>query len=340
MKFRRLRQSARMGRSPEKWQARQAASTPPTNQARSKRAFLRLNMIKNANISRLPKPVSITHIDLEQMLFAPTMPTQQKSLGWVPPSGEHGSLVHSNSGAKVMRLRVETRTVPASTLNEHVEKQCKAIELGTGRKPGKKEKRDLKEEALTTLLPHAFPKQKDVLCILDGVWLILDTTSTGLIDDAITALVKCVEGFVAEPVNTAVSPGAAMAAWLLDQDAPSGFDIGRACELQAADESSAKVRYTNHPLLTEEVQAHLSQGKQVTSLAMEFDDRVAFTLTDSLQLKKVSFKDCVVEQARQHDITGDFDGSLAIAIGEFRPLLAELVAALGGHAERSKLTGV
>jgi recombination associated protein RdgC len=287
-------------------------------------------VIKNASIFRVTKPVTITHDNLEPMAFTPTGKTQQKSLGWVPHGDDYGWLVRVNSGAQVMRLRVETRTVPAATIAKGVDALCEAIEAETGRKPGRKERRDLKEEVLLSLLPHAFPKQKDVLAILDGEWLILDTTSAGLVDDAITALVKCADGFVAERLNTATSPAVAMSTWLTDE-APEGFGIGRACELRACDESSAKVRYTNHPLLTDEVQAHLAQGKQPTSLALEFDDRVQFTLTDALQLKKIDFDDKVMVLARQHDINpGDFDGSLAIAIGEFRPLIAELVLALGG----------
>jgi recombination associated protein RdgC len=290
-------------------------------------------MIKNATIYRLAEPTVIVHHDLDTLNFAPTLPTQQKSLGWVQPTVDSDALVHCNSGARVMRLRVETRTVPAATIAEHVAQMCKHIEATTGRKLGKKEKRDLKEEALTTLLPHAFPKQKDVLCILDGEWLILDTTSSVLIDDAITAMVNCVGGFIVQPLNTATSPSAAMAAWLSEQEAPDGFDVGRACELRAWDESGAKVRYTNHPLFTDEVKTHL-QGMQPTSLALEFDDRVAFTLTDTMQLKKIDFGDKVMEEASSHDRNhGDFGGSMAIAIGEFRPLIGELVAALGGFPQ-------
>lgn len=289
-------------------------------------------MIKNVTIYRLAKPVAITHDNLEPMVFAPTLLTQQKSLGWVPPGQDHGWLVRVNSGARVMRLRVETRTVPAATIAEHVDKMCKAIEASTGRKPGKKEKRDLKEKALTTLLPHAFPKQKDVLCILDGEWLILDTTSTSLADDALTALVKCVDGFVAEPLSTVTSPSVAMSTWLSEQEGPAGFYVGRECELRACDESSAKVRYTNHPLFTDEVKTHLTQGKQPTSLALNFDDRVAFTLTDCLHLKKIDFGDKVMEQVKENGLNpGDFDGSMAIAIGELRALVPELLKALGGE---------
>jgi hypothetical protein len=42
----------------------------------------------------------------------------------------------------------------------------------------------------------------------------------------------------------------------------------------------------------------------------------------------------VLEQQKQNGVNpGEFDGSMAIVIGEFRPLLAELVASLGGFAQ-------
>lgn len=313
-----------------------AASTPPIHPARRARAFSRPNMIKNATIYKIP-PYAFEGIEhaLSAMPFTPTGPTQEKSVGWVPPRGEeHGSLVEAINGALVFQLKVETRKVPAATLADELAKACKHIEATTGRKPGKKEKRDLKEKLVLGLLPNAFPKQKDVMCILDDDydWLILNTTSSGLIDDAITALVKCVDGFVVEPLNTVTSPAVAMATWLSEQEAPDGFDVGRACELRACDESSAKVRYTNHPLLTDEVKTHLAQGKQPTSLALEFDDRISFVLTDSMQLKKIDFADKVMAQSKENGLNpGDFDGSMVIAIGELRALMPDLIAALGGE---------
>jgi recombination associated protein RdgC len=293
-------------------------------------------MIKNATIYKITQlSFDVLEKALEQAQFAPTGPTQAKAIGWVPPRGEeHGALVESNSGALVFQLKVETRKVPAATLADELAKVVQNIEQNTGRKPGKKEKRDLKEELILSLLPKAFPVQKTVMCIADDNRLILGTTSGSLADDVLTAMVKLIDGFVAESLNTVTSPSTAMAMWLAEQEPPEGFSIGRACELRACDESSAKVRYTNHPLLTDEVLAHIAQGKLPTSLALEFDDRVEFVLTDSMQLKKIVFGDEVLERVRENGVNpGDFDGSMAIAIGEFRPLLAELVASLGGFAQ-------
>lgn len=291
-------------------------------------------MIKNATIYKI-SPFAFDDLEhaLSTLVFAPTGPTQEKAMGWVPPRGEeHGALVESNSGALVFQLKVETRKVPAATLADELAKACKHIEATTGRKPGKKEKRDLKEEVVLGLLPKAFPVQKTVLCIADGNRLFLGTTSTALADDVLTALVRCGDDASTEPLHTAMSPTTAMARWLAEQEAPTGFEIGRACELKAADESSAKVRYTNHPLLTEEVQTHIVQGKYPTSLALTFDDRISFVLTDGMQLKKIDFADEVMAQSKENGLNpGDFDGSMVIAIGELRALMPDLLAALGGE---------
>ena len=47
-----------------------------------------------------------------------------------------------------------------------------------------------------------------------------------------------------EPLDTATSPTVAMAAWLTEQAAPACFDIGKECELKAADERGEQIWIT------------------------------------------------------------------------------------------------
>ena len=285
-------------------------------------------MLKQATLLKITG-----HVNTDALTpLVPVGPTSTKSTGWVPPRGiEHGDLIEANSGASVLCFAVETRQVPASAVAEKLAEQVKLIEAQTRRKPGKKERRDLKEEIIHTLLPHAFPKRTTCMLIADGNLLIAGTTSKSMIDDLSTALVKS-EGVVMEYLQTQQSPATAMSTWLAAQEAPAGFEIGRACELKAADESCARVRYTNHPLLTDEVLDHIAQGKVPTSLAVEFDGRIDFVLTDGLQLKKIGYGDAVTENAKENGIDpGDFDGSMAIAIGELRALMPDLIEALGGE---------
>lgn len=297
-------------------------------------------MFKNvwvyAVVGGWPESLTVLEDALTAMPFVPGTAGQDKAVGWMPARGQaHGVMAESVNGQWMLRFMVETRQVPASIIQRKIEEACEQIEATSGRKPGKKEKRDLKEEIKAALLPQAFPRQQSTWVWLDPTThrLVLDTTSAARADDILTALVKLLDGFVAEPLNTATSPTVAMATWLAEQAAPAGFAIGKECELKSADESQAVVRYARHPLLTEEVQAHLAQGKQPTRLALHWDDRVNFVLTDALQLKKLAFEDSVLEQAKaQGQHADNFDGSVLMATAELGPLIGDLIDALDGLA--------
>ena len=147
-------------------------------------------------------------------------------------------------------------------------------------------------------------------------------------------LVKCLDGFAVTLVSTTTSPAVAMAQWLTEQEPPSGFSVDRECELKAADESKAVVRYSRHPLDIQEVQAHIESGKQPTRVALTWNSRVSFVLTETLQLKKIAFLESVFEGAAASPADGkddNFDADVAIATGELRKLIPDLLEALGGE---------
>jgi len=110
--------------------------------------------------------------------------------------------------------------------------------------------------------------------------------------------------------------------------------VDRECELKAADESKAVVRYTRHALDTDEVTQHIAMGKMPTRLALTWGDRVSFVLTEGLQIKKVAFLDTVFEAAASSPGDGkddNFDADVTIATGELGKLIPDLLEALGGE---------
>jgi len=268
---------------------------------------------------------------LQKMPFMPCGATQEKSAGWVPPRGEaHGLLAESVGGQWILRFMSEAKMLPASVLNRKVQEKADAIEKEFGRKPGKKEKRDLKDEAKLDLLPMAFTKQSSMWAWIDpqAKFLVLDTGAQGKADEVVTLLVESLKGFGVALLDTQTSAQAAMAHWLITQEAPAGFSIDRECELKAADESKAIVKYGRHPLDIEEVKHHVEHGKLPTKLAMTWDDRVSFVLKDSLQVAKLAFTDSVLDQAGEE---GSFDTDVAIATGELSKFIPDLIEALGGE---------
>ena len=267
--------------------------------------------------------------------FAECGATQQKSTGWVPPREEHGALVESVAGHWIARMLIETKSVPASAVKDRAAEAALNIERLTGRKPGKKEMRDLKDDALFALLPQAFPRQKAVTVWIDPETRImaLDATSQSAADDAITSLVRVAgKGFAVGMLQTKVSPKAAMADWLLDEEGdalPEAFSVGRECELKGIGDEPERVRFDHHDL--EAARGHVRAGKLPTRLALSWMGRVSFQLTQALQIKKIAFHEGVFEGGPQNKDDDRFDADVALSTGELKPQIADLIAVLGGE---------
>ena len=299
-------------------------------------------MFKNLIIYRIA-PLFVPELaDIENALartpFLECGATQERSWGWTPPRGEaHGLLAESVGGQIVLRMKTETKTIPAEVLARRVEEKAARIEQETGRKPGKKESKELKDEAKLDLLPMAFTKQGAMWVWLDleARMLVLDTSSQGRADEVVTALVEALPGLSVALLDTQTAPQAAMAHWLSTQEAPGGFTIDRECELKAQDEEKAVVRYSNHALDIEEVQAHIAAGKLPTKLALTWGGRMSFVLTEGGTLRKLEILDVDIDDKEQ----SGFDADVAIATGELRLLIPDLIEELGGESVRSAAPG-
>ena len=294
-------------------------------------------MFKNVMVYRMGEGWSPSLEQMEQALdaerFVPCGASQEKAIGWVEPRGEaHGPLVEAVSSQRILKLKIETKGVPGSVVTRKAKERSAQIELSEGRKPGKKEMKEIKEDVKLSLMPMAFSKESSVWVWMDPdkQMLVIDAGSQAKADEVITMLVKSLAGLSLALINTQLSPQSTMASWLIAQEPPAGFSVDRECELKAADESKSVVRYVRHPLDTDEVKQHVAGGKLPTRLALTWEGRVSFSLTEALQLKKITFLDVVFEATSTEKDEG-FDADVAIATGELCKLLPDLFEALGGE---------
>jgi recombination associated protein RdgC len=294
-------------------------------------------VFKNVIMYRITPGWSATADEVEARLqdnhFIECGASQEKSVGWIEPRGEaNGPLLEVVAGQWILKLMVESRALPASVVNRKAQERVAQIEATTGRKPGKKETRDLKDDIRLELLPMAFTKQSRTLVWIDreANLLVMDASSQARADELVTLLVQSLPGLALSLVNTQTSPSAAMADWLVSQEAPQGFSVDRECELKAADESKAVVRSARHRLDTDEVKQHIEGGKMPTRLALTWNEHVSFVLTEGLQLKKMAFLEVVFEGKSQGKDDG-FDADVAISTGELQKALPDLLEALGGE---------
>lgn len=299
-------------------------------------------MFKNALIYRIeawdaPAPAAIEE-RLASQRFIECAASQPESAGWIEPRGKkHGALLEQVAGQTILRLCVERKPVPSSVVKTLLEERLQKIEDDTGRRPRGKQAKELKEAIVHELLPRAFAKRSHTLVWLDAkaglVWV--DAASVKKADALVTRLVDLLGGGMRLALlQTQTSPAAAMAEWLATREAPAGFSIDRDCELKQPDSEKATVRYARHTLDIDELAAHIQQGKLPTQLAMTWNGRVSFVLTEALTLKRIKLLDVVLEGTPEPQGDDGFDADVALSTGELCLLIPDLLAALGGELVR------
>lgn len=288
-------------------------------------------MFKSATIYRYQIETNLPPDFGDFARFVPCSDLQEKSVGWVEPRGvNHGPMVEIVNGERIVKLMIETKTVPGNVLRGAVEDRIYEIEQSQGRKHGKKEIREIKEDARMSLLPQAFPKQTAVFGWLrdDGV-LVIDTTSQSKADDFVSALIRAIPSLKLYAMTTSQAPQSAMIGWILgDHDEmPCGLSIGRDCVLESIGEDVSKVKFTHHNLDCKDVRNHVSEGKLPTSLALAHGDQIEFTLTDTMRFKKINI---LSVNEGEHDCDA-FDADVALMTGALGDAINAVILALGGE---------
>lgn len=294
---------------------------------------------KNLTVYRMTASWQLSAAQVEEAVSAnaqtPIGLTQPVSTGWAPIFD--GLFAHVVNRQILLQFKTEKKVVPSSALKAAVAERVDEVERMTGRKPGKKERREIKDDALLALLPSALATISQTRVWIDPVngWIVINTGSQTQADTIITSLVRSLEKLELQTLHIAKSPAAVMTEWLMNDDAPDNFAIDRACTLKACDDTKAVVKYTNSPLMTDNLVEHLRMGKVCKELALTWEDRISFVLTDTFRIKKVRALDLITEdRAEVNDEREASDADFALMTGEINNLLNALVTAFGGEKPR------
>jgi recombination associated protein RdgC len=276
-------------------------------------------------------------VALQRGLFQGCGATDRVARGWVPPRGNDGELVFPVERQQLIALGVEQKLLPVSVVRQYAQAKLTEIEAAQGYKPGRKQAREVIDQLEIELLPRAFVKRGLTYVWIDPVnrWLLVDAASSTRADEVMEHLKLSLGELPVTLVKTQLAPGAAMTQWLAAGTAPGSFTIDRDCELRSAVEERAAVRYVRHNLDSDEVRSHIAGGKSATRLALTWNERVAFVLTEQLQIKQLAFLDLLKEDAERQGENADdlFAANFTLMCGELAQLLGHLVDVLGGEGE-------
>jgi len=268
--------------------------------------------------------------------------TDMESRGWLRPKGAEFPFVHAYEGRLLISFGTERRLLPPSVVDQYAKARADEWEEREGHRPGRKMMREIKEAVAQELLPRAFEIKTQMFAYIDPAagWLVVNASSESKTTGLLEWLIKHAEAdsFSFDSMATTVSPSAAMSQWLAEREGPAGFTVDRDCELRDNGEEKAAVRYVHHDLNADEIPAHIASGKVATKLALTWQDKVSFVLTDGLQIKKLAPLDVLTETAvADAETAADlFDADFALMSGELALLLKDLVAGLGGFVAPSE----
>ena len=297
---------------------------------------------KQSLVFRLPAPWSMDLSTLEEKLaqhpFARCSGSELQSSGWVPPRAD-GPMVFALNRQWLIALATEQRILPASVINDELKERIEAVEEQQGYSPGRKQRREMKEQVAAELLPRAFTRRRTTYVWIEPIngWLVIDAGAINKGEEVIERLRRDLDELPLTLVRTQLSPSSAMADWLAGSEAPTGFTIDRDCEMKAIAEDQSAVRYVRHALdgerIAEQIKEHLASGKLPTRLALTWNDRISFVLTDKLEIKKLAFLDLIKESAEHtaENAEEQFDADFALMTGELAQFLPALLEALGGE---------
>ncbi len=297
---------------------------------------------RNLLVYRLTQDLQLDAEKLEAALASkPARPCASQELftyGFVAPLGKGADapLLHASQNFFLIAARKEERILPGSVVREALQEKIDEIEEQQMRKVYKKERDQLKDEIVQTLLPRAFIRRQRTLAAIapEQGLILVDASSPKRAEDLLSTLREALGSLPVRPLGVKLAPTATFTDWMKNQQASNGLVLLDECELRDTHEDGGIVRCKRQDLGSDEVQNHLAAGKLVTKLSLAWADKLSLLIDDKLALKRLRFEDLLQEQAEQDggdDALAQQDASFTLMMLTFVEFLPQLIEALGGE---------
>lgn len=252
-------------------------------------------------------------------------------------------LFEGSLGCRMMCVEVRERILPGDVIRRETEKRVHEMEEKEGRNAHRKDWAVFKDDIVAKLLPQAFIKAKQIMILIKGNWLLVDSGSAKTSEDVISFLRESFGEL--GPMNLRPLIGENINKWLRDIALGDfeGATLDDFAQFRHLDSAVLKadgtIRLKDVPFSTDEAQKAIINSKAVKELSVEygFEDGktdLHFSLTDSLAIKRIKYSDIITAQARedsdQEDIVSHFDATMAIVSDILVKLVDSINANTGG----------
>ncbi|QDQ40624.1 recombination-associated protein RdgC [Legionella geestiana] len=275
--------------------------------------------------------------DLNELLaherLKPCPPHARSVTGWMPAFADE--LVMEIAGCALFCMGREERILPRGVINRLLAERIEALEAQQGRRVKRAEKAQMAEDLEFELLPKSFCVQKKMQAFLDtsAKRLVVNTASGKQASQLMALLRKTIPGIRFEPLHIPDTLAQRFAAWLNDPSTlPANFALAADCQLFALDNEKKRFSCKGCELPADEVLALLDKGLAASEVSLIWNERVQFSLTTDLTLKRLKCLDYLVDEFSEiRELEEEYlqrDAELALLSGELRSLVNALLAGL------------
>lgn len=279
--------------------------------------------------------------------FTPCAHLDMQAIGWTSPlpvkEGD-AALSHAANGHILLCARMEEKLLPAAVVKQKWQEQIAAREAEQGKKLSGSEKASLKDEIIHTLLPRAFSRFSQIYVWIDSrkQRIMVDTASRKKAETVLALLRKTLGSLPVTPFSGTPPLEVTLTRWLRSGDLPAGLTLQDEAELQALPEGEGILRCKKQDLQQDEIRAHLEAGKQVTQLALDWQEQIQCVLTHEGALKRLKWAEALRNEnddIRKEDAAQRFDADFALmtaALSDLIDLLLDTLCAAPQHAEQAE----
>lgn len=275
--------------------------------------------------------------------------TQWRSLGFMDMDGAENYHVDVQGAACLSCVQINERILPGSVLKEKIVARALAIADRTGRKPGKKEMAELREDVERELLPTAFIRRKLVPVMFVNDKVLIFTSSAKVCDDVASLLVHCigepsifnpahVEAVVEKPVVDTLTYIAKAGQTDCDEEGDPWLGTTNSMLLKGTEKQTIRIK--DKDVNAADITNLLNQGYDVHALGVDYFDTSAdvtasFILNHKLVVSGLKFADT----AGGKKDGADFIATAWIVARTAHDVLDTIIAAMGGLRPVEAATG-
>jgi recombination associated protein RdgC len=297
-------------------------------------------MFRNVHFYRLdgdwPESEDAVSRRLRGSAFKPCGPLTERSSGWIPIDADTSdTLARRVNGADMIKLRSQSRVLPASAINEELEIRIEEYRARMSEKPSAREKRRLKAETRDELLPKAMLKSDRILGYIDVKDKVLgiDAGQNAMTERFLLHLRAPFDQVAINPLQFN-RPVGELLNKIFFGSAPSQFSLGSECRMQDAANVRSIVRWNDFDLSDKRIKDHVANGMRLTHLAIVYDNLLSCVLDEEGVIRKMRFLGADDEGDDDGDPLTRMDAGFVLMTGTLRHMLADMKKLLGGYAGR------